>query len=1311
MLKTRDSLRSNDIEQDEDVLLAQHYLSYAKSIASSLNYYIVPSAWFSKVWKILHHPSTTTNDPSSSSPVLTSPSTNNWKETIGPINNASLFPPPFLNELQKVQHSNEEIDIERGEGEENTKPLTTAPSTPRHIADFCLIGSNAWLLLSSKFGHDSVVLTCPCARGPSGMFVEVSAFAKTVTVPLPPSGRFPYEQYFPATTIATAASPSSSSTAIVLHTAVNDENTNTAIICLPAAADDSMDEDDHDASNLGIGRPEALDQPRRSWEPPKSDEEEEENEHRINSPVAARFDSPRTLRSATPSAVLVRRQYGSGLGNLGNTCFMNSTLQCLGHTPALQNYFLSRQYQGDLNLKNPLGTGGELATEFAQLLQEMWMAPSTFSAPTHQGPVVYTSASHVVYPRNFKYTLGKHAAQFMGYDQHDSQELATYLLDALHEDCNRVTEKPYIEKPEQTEQESDPEASEKAWDLHLQREDSHVLEYFMGQVKSRVQCNQEHCQRISTTFDPFMFLSVPIPGSDDRTVRLTFVPLDPLRRPQKLGVKVSKLATIEELVRRLIEQVGTEILGSTTVDDFVVCDVWKHSIFAWLSHKEDLDKIRDSDETYVYQVRSLTEIRQCEALWNDETANDAPNGDFDKEILQQLGLKEWKRTGKRRPYQLDLETLTKLNRLHWSQPLQTKFMKNPLMLANAFHPQKGSSEERVCIYRRLARFLDELHQSLLDEDSENDEDDEILYGSSGPKRVRADLAHATNGKGNEAITEVMDCSCRSDYFKDVHSLQDIAILEFVAGKMFREIIQMERRTKDVYPNGIQLEVRISCTEGGYPSLPPLAIRIPSSTTVYQFRELMAQRLVRCFRSTSTNGRGSAPRRSLPKVDIWTNPDDDWAVERRSPDDETPKESGNVEDDELGEPLDILRRIPLTFERKISTVNRTYFPNKPLGSVLGRHAYNNNVYLSSRSSDPFRPVTVADRGHVEEKEYIADLVGSGGQICLSMPSSLMDYVFDYEEYQAVDDEFISSSSLTGSRQNPSITVLDCIEKFCQMEQLEESEQWYCNKCKEHVCAWKQFHIYRSPPHLIIHLKRFQYSARTHRRQKINTHVDFPLVGLDLTNQVLHWTEQEKPIYDCYAVSNHYGGLGGGHYTAYALNEDGVWCHYDDSRITSHVEPSDVVSQAAYVLYYRRRDVSAEINYEMIAAAQKETPSFDLHREVNNHVNPLFRSISDPNKTASRVARIDDDDDFFSETKNNIHADPENEEEDGSHSSMSPARGDVGKRAAAANVVPEDEEDGGSMTSSNPNDDDEERGLRRTSKNKGSDYKRGSSLPLQ
>jgi ubiquitin C-terminal hydrolase len=50
-----------------------------------------------------------------------------------------------------------------------------------------------------------------------------------------------------------------------------------------------------------------------------------------------------------------------------------------------------------------------------------------------------------VVPRNFKQAVGRFAPQFSGYQQQDSQELLTFLLDGLHEDLNRIKQKPYIE--------------------------------------------------------------------------------------------------------------------------------------------------------------------------------------------------------------------------------------------------------------------------------------------------------------------------------------------------------------------------------------------------------------------------------------------------------------------------------------------------------------------------------------------------------------------------------------------------------------------------------------------------------------------------------------------------------------------------------------------------------------------------------------------------------------------------------------------------------------------------------------------------
>ena len=141
--------------------------------------------------------------------------------------------------------------------------------------------------------------------------------------------------------------------------------------------------------------------------------------------AARRADGEDTVvDGATPSSAGV-----VGLTNLGNTCFMNSMLQCLSNVAPLRGFFVSGDFETDLNPDNPLGAEGLLAQAFASLLRLMW-----------------GNGASVVSPRNFKHVLGRFAPQFAGYGQQDSQELCNYVLDKLHEDVNRVKKKPYARR-------------------------------------------------------------------------------------------------------------------------------------------------------------------------------------------------------------------------------------------------------------------------------------------------------------------------------------------------------------------------------------------------------------------------------------------------------------------------------------------------------------------------------------------------------------------------------------------------------------------------------------------------------------------------------------------------------------------------------------------------------------------------------------------------------------------------------------------------------------------------------------------------
>lgn len=51
-----------------------------------------------------------------------------------------------------------------------------------------------------------------------------------------------------------------------------------------------------------------------------------------------------------------------------------------------------------------------------------------------------------------------------------------------------------------------------------------------------------------------------------------------------------------------------------------------------------------------------------------------------------------------------------------------------------------------------------------------------------------------------------------------------------------------------------------------------------------------------------------------------------------------------------------------------------------------------------------------------------------------------------------------------------------------------------------------------------------------KNKLETFVDFPVDNLDLSAYITHGN-QKSYNYTLYAVSNHFGSMGGGHYTAF------------------------------------------------------------------------------------------------------------------------------------------------------------------------------------
>ena len=185
-----------------------------------------------------------------------------------------------------------------------------------------------------------------------------------------------------------------------------------------------------------------------------------------------------------------------GLKNLGNSCYMNTALQCINSCWELTNFFLRKKLDTKINQSNPLGYKGVLCKSYGNLLQHLWYGTS----PVYSPDIFLSIISDI-------------NVTFSGKHQQDAHEFLNFLIDGLHEDLNLVIKKPFIEE------EKIKNVKTKAiveWLNFKRRNQSVLIKLFYGQFLSNISCPNPRCQNVMTKFEPFMSVSVPLTSNNKK---------------------------------------------------------------------------------------------------------------------------------------------------------------------------------------------------------------------------------------------------------------------------------------------------------------------------------------------------------------------------------------------------------------------------------------------------------------------------------------------------------------------------------------------------------------------------------------------------------------------------------------------------------------------------------------------------------------------------------------------------------------------------------------------------------------------------
>jgi len=145
-----------------------------------------------------------------------------------------------------------------------------------------------------------------------------------------------------------------------------------------------------------------------------------------------------------------------------------------------------------------------------------------------------------------------------------------------------------------------------------------------------------------------------------------------------------------------------------------------------------------------------------------------------------------------------------------------------------------------------------------------------------------------------------------------------------------------------------------------------------------------------------------------------------------------------------------------------------------------------------------------------------------------------------------------------------TLYECFKSFVEPEYMTGDNAWFNEKTGQKEDVRKSMTFWNFPKILVIVLKRFTPDGQA----KMNNMIDIPIDHLDLSAFVRGYNPASY-VYELFGICNHFGGVTGGHYTAFVRNAENKWLHMNDEKVEIVDNPASIVTPMAYCLFYRKK----------------------------------------------------------------------------------------------------------------------------------------------